>query len=301
MIASKETQSRYRSLVGMYGKVFAADETSMNWYTIKLEGGVVTKLPETSLKVKSSNSLTDLSKGMEQTKLISHRYFPSYSLDSNRPTASYVSNLSALTVGAEVIIIATENVQQRAPQRVGETGYIKEVPVHPTTWFKVEFADGKCLAFRPSALLPKTVKTTTPGEKRKSSDQIRTDAALGIAFDEKDIRDDIIPHALQTMRICSGAAPLKENSGSDQKSFVTSPKTSSAYRFSSHKPLLKEDAYIDDASKYYMNIVCRKRARSDSGVTDVEALSPHIEICDITALTMRDPYYNDIGAESPEE
>ena len=40
---------------------------------------------------------------------------------------------------------------QRVPHLVGCIGTIREVPVHPTTWFKIEFPDGAIVTFRPSA------------------------------------------------------------------------------------------------------------------------------------------------------
>ena len=41
---------------------------------------------------------------------------------------------------------------QRTPHLVGQIGYIREVPVHPATWFKVTLSDGSVATFRPSAL-----------------------------------------------------------------------------------------------------------------------------------------------------
>lgn len=38
------------------------------------------------------------------------------------------------------------------PHLAGQIGYVKEVPVHPATWFKVRFPDGSVSTFRPSAL-----------------------------------------------------------------------------------------------------------------------------------------------------
>lgn len=57
-----------------------------------------------------------------------------------------------LTLGSRVIILGTDNVEQRVPQYVGQEAEIVVVPVHPATWFKVKFDNGKIVTFRPSAL-----------------------------------------------------------------------------------------------------------------------------------------------------
>lgn len=62
------------------------------------------------------------------------------------------SHAHTLTLGSEVVIRATETVLQRTPHLAGQIGYVKEVPVHPATWFKVRFPDGSVSTFRPSAL-----------------------------------------------------------------------------------------------------------------------------------------------------
>ena len=62
------------------------------------------------------------------------------------------SHAQSLKRGTQVAIHRTENVQQRAPHLIGRIGTIKEVPQHPNTWFKVQFADRRVCTFRPSAL-----------------------------------------------------------------------------------------------------------------------------------------------------
>ena len=53
------------------------------------------------------------------------------------------SQVPVLKKGVNVTILRTENVVQRAPHLVGKQAIIKEAPVHPATWFKVEFCFGK--------------------------------------------------------------------------------------------------------------------------------------------------------------
>lgn len=69
------------------------------------------------------------------------------------PTSLQAHSLSrTLKYGSKVVILPTENVEQRVPQYVGMEGTVVDVPVHPATWFKVQFANGVILTFRPSAL-----------------------------------------------------------------------------------------------------------------------------------------------------
>jgi hypothetical protein len=62
------------------------------------------------------------------------------------------NSVLSLPVGAKVVILGTENVVQRCPHLVGQVGGIYEIPVHPATWFKIRFDDGRIMTFRPSAL-----------------------------------------------------------------------------------------------------------------------------------------------------
>lgn len=59
-----------------------------------------------------------------------------------------------LRQGMRVVILGTNNAIQRAAHLVDEVGTLKEVPMHPATWYKVEFGDGTVATFRPSALQP---------------------------------------------------------------------------------------------------------------------------------------------------
>ena len=56
---------------------------------------------------------------------------------------SPTSSIAQFTKGVAVKIVGTDNVLQRVPHLVGCIGTVREVPVHPNTWFKIEFSDGK--------------------------------------------------------------------------------------------------------------------------------------------------------------
>ena len=60
---------------------------------------------------------------------------------------------SGMARGVRVRILKTDHVEQRAPECVGMTGVIQDVPTHPNTWFKVKVDDdGRILTVRHSAL-----------------------------------------------------------------------------------------------------------------------------------------------------
>ena len=66
-----------------------------------------------------------------------------------------------MTRGTGVRILKTDHVEQCAPECVGMSGVIAEVPTHPNTWFKIKVwgrkvtgggrEDGRSLSLRPSA------------------------------------------------------------------------------------------------------------------------------------------------------
>ena len=58
---------------------------------------------------------------------------------------SPTSSIAQFTKGVAVKIVGTDNVLQRVPHLVGCIGTVREVPVHPNTWFKIEFSDGKII------------------------------------------------------------------------------------------------------------------------------------------------------------
>ncbi|KAJ1448248.1 hypothetical protein M885DRAFT_590975 [Pelagophyceae sp. CCMP2097] len=77
----------------------------------------------------------------------------------------------ALKRGTLVSVRATDNAQARAPHLVGRVGTVKEVPAHPNTWFKVEFAADCVFTFRPSAL--RRVQANGSGSEAESAGRKR--------------------------------------------------------------------------------------------------------------------------------
>ena len=71
--------------------------------------------------------------------------------ENHRPRSNSNLGIAHFTKGISVIILRTDNVLHRVPHLVGVVGIIKEVPVHPITWFKIEFPSGQIATFRPSA------------------------------------------------------------------------------------------------------------------------------------------------------
>jgi hypothetical protein len=71
---------------------------------------------------------------------------------SASPDSHYGASSHELKKGTRVLILNNDNVSQRAPQYIGQVGVVKDVPVHPATWFKIQFSDGQTMTFRPTAL-----------------------------------------------------------------------------------------------------------------------------------------------------
>lgn len=71
--------------------------------------------------------------------------------ENHRARSNSNVGIAHFTKGVSVIILRTDNVLHRVPHLVGVVGIIKEVPVHPITWFKIEFPSGQVATFRPSA------------------------------------------------------------------------------------------------------------------------------------------------------
>lgn len=87
------------------------------------------------------------------------------------PSQVFLQQQAPLELGTKVCILTTDNVLQRAPHLIGSIGIIKEVPVHPATWYKVQFENSRVMTFRPSAL--EAVSEENDEKKSKPSKPIR--------------------------------------------------------------------------------------------------------------------------------
>jgi len=148
---------RYPHLIGTLGTIIHSPEHPNTWYTVSIPSAQETiKLQATSIKLTNKTikkqSPDVLSKVKESPKISTmNAPSPKFSPASRPRSNSYTSSIKEFKVGSKVVIIETDNVSQRAPQLIGEVGIIREVPVHPATWFKVEFSDHQIVTFRPSA------------------------------------------------------------------------------------------------------------------------------------------------------
>lgn len=147
---------RVPHLVGQVGTIEVAPIHPSTWCTIAMDDGVTTvKLQPTAIRHLDDGTTEDDSPSSSvatpprpATPPAKYNRPRAYS----SPAGQIPSQTHRLVHGAKVTIIGTENVEQRVPQYIGMEGTIKEVPIHPATWYKVQFPDGRVVTFRPSAL-----------------------------------------------------------------------------------------------------------------------------------------------------
>ena len=148
--------SRFPDLIGAIGVVELAPVHPSTWFTIKVvEGGRLVKLQTTAMKPildERTFSRTILSQQSHNEKAIAKpiSVIPTEHTEQ-RPRALSNVGIAHFVKGVAVKILGTNNVLQRVPHLVGVVGHIKDVPVHPITWFKIEFPTGQVVTFRPSA------------------------------------------------------------------------------------------------------------------------------------------------------
>jgi hypothetical protein len=191
VLYTDNTVARFPEHIGCIGIVEHAPIHPSTWFTIKMMDGRSIKLQTTAMKHVakndsrsqmvqniltipaqrpfSSSSATPIGRFnsclyINQTILafgtsITSAMFPNdlhlqlsdIPKENHRPRSNSNIGIAHFTKGVSVIILRTDNVLHRVPHLVGVVGIIKEVPVHPITWFKIEFPSGQIATFRPSA------------------------------------------------------------------------------------------------------------------------------------------------------
>ena len=157
ILKTDNVTSRFPELVGALGIVDMAPIHPSTWFTIKVvDSGRLVKLQTTAMKP-LGNEKVQFGSNVEQEspEKLDERSpqileSPSEHIEQ-RPRSSSNVGIAHFTKGVAVKILGTNNVMQRVPHLVGMVGNIKDVPIHPITWFKIEFPSGQIVTFRPSA------------------------------------------------------------------------------------------------------------------------------------------------------
>ena len=194
--------SRFPELIGALGVVDLAPMHPSTWFTVKvIEGGRLVKLQTTAMRQiidekyasRASPSKEHIICETTQSHIDSAA---NADIVEQRPRAHSNVGIAHFVKGVAVKILGTNNVMQRVPHLVGMVGSIKDVPVHPITWFKIEFPGGQVVTFRPSAFKlddgrdedivirpPKKVAVVSTCEVKKttpSTREIESDFSVGM-------------------------------------------------------------------------------------------------------------------------
>lgn len=263
------SSTKYPELAGIRGRIYSNPAHPSSLISLLLETGSFVKLQATSIRC-----LEIITQPLSIPALLNTKKYmledpeAFFSAGKRFPEMVPVSPSPAvLTVGTYVTIVATENVQQRAPQRVGVVGVIREVPVHPITWFKVAFSDGKVLAFRPSALQPLKDDQVS---LRLNPSAAGTRALTACA----EVPPSVENTANQLFMICrgkfSGATGRIIKSGNGWVQLLI-PSGEVSKRAHEVEPV----GHLNDFRDVF-DIHLNKRIRSDSALTDGEFSTPEI-------------------------
>lgn len=160
ILNTENVAQRFPDLVGQYATIDKVPVHPSTWFTVRTsEAPTKTlKLQPTALKVVGNSPVSTSDENTDAPQKARPGRPRSNSMDSQGAksriysTPDGTSHAHTLTLGAEVVIRATDSVLQRTPHLAGQIGYVKEVPVHPATWFKVRLSDNAVHTFRPSAL-----------------------------------------------------------------------------------------------------------------------------------------------------
>lgn len=169
--ATENVLSRFPELIGKRATVVSSPTHPSTWFSIKVEeNNQVIKLQPTAMtlieEVGGSEETTAGSAVVAETTIsrsgstssLAHddanvQYDGGHQRAKSMGHVVHCSLAPMMKKGCSVTVLRTENVLQRAPHLVGREGVVKEAPVHPATWFKVEFPDKSVFTFRPSALV----------------------------------------------------------------------------------------------------------------------------------------------------